>query len=176
MNRVRMDETLFSNFRGDSIRKLTVGIVWRMIGRYRPKSVEIHLGDKRPKYAVGIRRVRGQWRNPLVPVGVGAAVLHVSRGKSGRRAVSLAKALCSIRASVATEDSDIESGRGWRHPPKHSLETTRGLDAKNTQECRGECPAQVDGTFVVPALWCTAGNRRNLWVWSGEGDRPRAAW
>lgn len=66
----------------------------------------------------------------LGPVGDGAAVLHVSRGKSERLAVSLAKALCSIRASVATENSDIESGRGWRHPPKHSLETTRGLDAK----------------------------------------------
>lgn len=54
----------------------------------------------------------------LAPMTFGDAVLEVSRDSGMRPAVSSLKSLCSVRASVATENSDIEPGRERRRSSK----------------------------------------------------------
>lgn len=75
--------------------------------------------DKRPEL------VFGEKENATgVKPGLGradATVLEVSRDKSENRQVSPAKALCPSRASVATEDSDIEPGSHPKTPQKRRV-------------------------------------------------------
>jgi hypothetical protein len=65
----------------------------------RDKRLEIVFGHD--ENATGVKPGLGQ---------ADATVLEVSRGKSENRQVSLAKALCLSRASVAMDNSDIEPG------------------------------------------------------------------